>query len=362
MLDTLFGVEIPPALKFFLVFVFVLALIGVTAWLVRRFGAERFGGSSARGRQPRLAVVDAAAVDGRRKLVIIRRDNVEHLLMIGGPTDVVVEQNIVRAMGAPRDKVEPTLGRGLSVSETLTRPVPLGEGTMWPLQPQPETNGRTPPETNGRTPRAAPEEPVQWTWPAHPEPQRSSRPEARPEKPDILTNLSDELSARAAPPREPTLTRQVTPPPVSRPTPPAPAPAPEKIEKIEKITTVAEPDQNLADMANRLEPSLRRPSESRAAAEAPLSGRSEPMVPSPAPRITPESRIMPPEPRVTAPEPRVTAPEPRVPAPEPRVTAPEPRVTPPEQRPARADTKPKAVFDSLEEEMASLLGRPPGKT
>src|SRR5215207_10559367 len=98
MFDTLFGAEVSPALKFFIAFVIVLALIGVTAWLVRRFGAERFGGSSARGRQPRLAVVDAAAVDGRRRLVISRRDNVEHLLMIGGPTDLVVEQNIVRAV------------------------------------------------------------------------------------------------------------------------------------------------------------------------------------------------------------------------------------------------------------------------
>jgi len=129
MFETLFGAEVSPALKFFLAFVIVLALIGVTAWLVRRFGAERFGGSSARGRQPRLGVVDAAAVDARRKLVIIRRDNVEHLLMIGGPTDVVIEQNIVRAMGAPRDKVEPSLARALPTAETLTRPVPLGEGT-----------------------------------------------------------------------------------------------------------------------------------------------------------------------------------------------------------------------------------------
>ena len=100
MFDTLFGADVSPALKFFIAFVIVLALIGVTAWLVRRFSASGFGGSSARGRQPRLAVVDAAAVDARRKLVIIRRDNVEHLLMIGGPTDVVVEQNIVRAISA----------------------------------------------------------------------------------------------------------------------------------------------------------------------------------------------------------------------------------------------------------------------
>ena len=85
-------------LTFFFAFVVVLALIGLAAWLVRRFAGNRLGANANRGRMPRLAVIDAAAVDGRRRLVLVRRDNIEHLLMIGGPTDIVVEQNIVRAM------------------------------------------------------------------------------------------------------------------------------------------------------------------------------------------------------------------------------------------------------------------------
>ena len=83
---------------FIFAFVAVLALIGVAAWLVRRFASNRLGANTNRGRMPRLAVIDAAAVDGRRRLVLVRRDNVEHLLMIGGPSDIVVEPNIVRAM------------------------------------------------------------------------------------------------------------------------------------------------------------------------------------------------------------------------------------------------------------------------
>src|SRR6266702_8052483 len=92
------------ALTFVFAFVAVLALIGVAAWLVRRFAGNRLGANTQRGRMPRLAVIDAAAVDGRRRLVLVRRDNVEHLLMIGGPTDIVVEPNIVRAMPA-RDQM-----------------------------------------------------------------------------------------------------------------------------------------------------------------------------------------------------------------------------------------------------------------
>ncbi|MFT4119955.1 flagellar biosynthetic protein FliO, partial [Bradyrhizobium sp.] len=84
-------------ITFIVAFIVVLALIGVAAWLVRRFANSRLGANTQRGRMPRLAVIDAAAVDGRRRLVLVRRDNVEHLLMIGGPTDIVVEPNIVRA-------------------------------------------------------------------------------------------------------------------------------------------------------------------------------------------------------------------------------------------------------------------------
>ena len=102
MFETLFGAEMPLALRFFIAFVVVLGLIGATAYVVRRFGGDRLGTAASRGRQPRLAVVDAASVDGRRRLILIRRDNVEHLLMIGGPTDVVVEPNIVRAAAARR--------------------------------------------------------------------------------------------------------------------------------------------------------------------------------------------------------------------------------------------------------------------
>ena len=91
---------------FFFSFIAVLALIGLAAWLVRRFATNRLGANTNRGRMPRLAVIDAAAVDGRRRLVLVRRDNVEHLLMIGGPSDIVVEPNIVRATAA-RDQMSP---------------------------------------------------------------------------------------------------------------------------------------------------------------------------------------------------------------------------------------------------------------
>ncbi|MBV2185373.1 MAG: flagellar biosynthetic protein FliO [Rhizobium sp.] len=65
----------------------------IVLWLLRNRAPSPFvrGG---RNRQPRLQVLDAAAVDARRRLVLVRRDNVEHLVMIGGLTDIVIESGI----------------------------------------------------------------------------------------------------------------------------------------------------------------------------------------------------------------------------------------------------------------------------
>lgn len=60
-----------------------------------------------RNRKARLAVMDATAIDNYRRLVLVRRDDVEHLLLIGGSADVVVESNI-RLGGMPtRSAPEP---------------------------------------------------------------------------------------------------------------------------------------------------------------------------------------------------------------------------------------------------------------
>lgn len=70
-----------------------LLCLALVLWIIRGRPSSPFirGG---RNRAPRLAVLDAAAIDTRRRLVLIRRDDVEHLLMIGGPTDIVIETRI----------------------------------------------------------------------------------------------------------------------------------------------------------------------------------------------------------------------------------------------------------------------------
>src|SRR5215470_9524627 len=251
------------AVTFIFAFVAVLALIVVAAWLVRRFANNRLGANPNRGRMPRLAVIDAAAVDGRRRLVLVRRDNVEHLLMIGGPTDIVVEPNIVRAQA--RGDQLPQRPPG---AEPPPRIAPLPDAASWlngevhhPEQQTPEPprparpsfaddlrrperrsegltglTGLTPEPANGR-----------------PEPKVETRPEPRPEPIPQRMARNEPLVPRPS--------RQQPEPPLkmparaeraaaSQPPPPVPVPAAPPTPPAQTA------DQNLAEMAQRLEAAL----------------------------------------------------------------------------------------------------------
>ncbi|MGA8612490.1 MAG: flagellar biosynthesis protein FliO [Xanthobacteraceae bacterium] len=298
--------SMPFPIQFFLAFLVVLGLIAGTAWVVRRFGTGRIGTAATRGRQPRLGVVDHASVDSRRRLLIIRRDNVEHLVMVGGPTDVVVETNIVRGAAATRDLA---IARVPAGADTLSRAIPLpdsaGNGS-WPLQPEPAAGGSV-----ARFARSEPEEPASWPSPSQPEaPARANR--------ETLTALHDELSSRPVPlPRSRQQTSQRPPPPEPRMSSAQPS--------------VAEPgvavDQSLAEMAHRLEAALRKPT------AKPDTARDT--RPIPMPRSA-------------------------TPAEEPDLLD-DLGTTPPRAADTRQPNAGKMLYDSLEQEMASLLGRPTGK-
>jgi flagellar protein FliO/FliZ len=306
-MSSLFGVELPTPVNFVIAFVFVLLLIGAAAWVVRRFGGTRID-AAARGRQPRLAVVDSAAVDNRRKLVIIRRDNVEHLLMIGGPSDVVVETNIVRA-GAVATRDTPP-----ARSDAVATPrMPQADPTPWPLQPEPAPAPapmavQPPLPRVERAPRAPADDAWAETQPEHILPPQAI-PEVRPVRPaDTLADLAEEFAQ--AP--EPIAVRpsQVQPPraAASFTAMSAPQPAPAA-------------DQSLAEMAQRLEAALRRPMAQKIVAETQ--------------RVTATLDV--------------------------RAGTPKAVMPPRAERSAAPAVKPQSQQGNLEQEMASLLSRP-GKT
>jgi hypothetical protein len=197
----------------------------------------------------------------------------------------------------------------------------------------------------------ASEEPMLWPGerPSEPQAPAAAAPpgapptrERRARAGDPLAELADELSRAPAVP-EPAEQRRV---PRLQPAPPAPEPAPK-----------SPADQNLSEMAQRLEAALRRPGktdDTRGAAGAP---RTEPAPDTPAaappfarPEPTPRRPFRSDDARGGA------AGAPKVPS--------EPAAPASDDASRNAEGKPgqqKSFYDSLEQEMASLLNRPPQK-
>ncbi len=84
---------------------FGLALIGALALAQRRLGLTPRISKSLGNADRRLHIVDVANVDGKRRLVLVRRDRVEHLILLGPSSETVVET------GIPVSAAEPTAAR-----------------------------------------------------------------------------------------------------------------------------------------------------------------------------------------------------------------------------------------------------------
>ena len=82
-------------LYLFLLALFVLAVLAAI-WVFRSYLGGQSPMAALFGPKPerRLEIIEHATIDGRRRLMLIRRDDVEHLIMTGGPVDVVIETGI----------------------------------------------------------------------------------------------------------------------------------------------------------------------------------------------------------------------------------------------------------------------------
>jgi len=75
-------------LRFVAAFGFIIGLILVCAWGARRMGLTPQIGATENNK--RLAVIETLNLDAKRKLILIRRDDKEHLLLVG-ETDMTIE-------------------------------------------------------------------------------------------------------------------------------------------------------------------------------------------------------------------------------------------------------------------------------
>lgn len=403
-MSSLFGLEAPRAVQFAIAFAIILILLVLLGLVLRKVWGGRLimpgSDRSGRSRQPRLGIVDVYDLDRQRQLLLLRRDNVEHLLLIGGPNDVVIETNIVRVAGArvPAPAVDIGAER---FEPSLDQP---------PRAPQVESNGRPsiesqlaaqlgsfvrrPSEESDIEEELSPVATVSAPVPAHPEPVLKPDAVAVSGSPAIqglraearTPSFQNTPPAPPVPPAErPEPRPPFTPPPFqsrATPVPPAsPVLPPEPVRPPEPAASErAAPDATLlSDMAKQLEEALKRPASPVpppvAAAPAPVAMASPtvhedisdeedaPLEPTPVEEEPVASYDEPVEEEDLTEEPEASAPTPPAPPVEPvRVAPPAPASAPlPPQAKESASTQKAAdpfSVEDIEAEFARLLGRP----
>jgi flagellar protein FliO/FliZ len=76
--------------RFVIAFVFVMALILAIAWGLRRFGLAGPALSSP-GRKRRIHITESAVLDAKRRVVMIRCDETEYLVLLGHGNDLLLK-------------------------------------------------------------------------------------------------------------------------------------------------------------------------------------------------------------------------------------------------------------------------------
>jgi Meckel syndrome type 1 protein len=112
----------------------VAALVVLAVVILAILVIKSLGGSVRGRRGSRLGVSEYYEVDKMRRLVLVRRDGVEHLLMIGGERDLVIETGIAgyasvsvdaaMARRTPRPDVPTRSDEPVGDSGVTARPAP----------------------------------------------------------------------------------------------------------------------------------------------------------------------------------------------------------------------------------------------
>ena len=349
--------------------------------LVRMLFGGRLRMPGGRARQARLGIVDAFDLDRQRQLIIVRRDNTEHLIMIGGPNDLLIESEIVRVEArdfrdARREKTPEAAFPAAPGFTDARVPAPFtpverpdGKVAEDPLLPMPLPQ-TAPAEPQAGAPTVEPPPPARTpTFPLPPRrpPPTPERKPVPPKLPESVTRAdentpgiagSDPIPGPGAPPDirapgaaiPPVAPPRTIPPPFLKPLPPRPPVRPLPRTTPKPLTPAAAPNPSTLPAADAA-PKAADPISGTASVTPPLEPTTPivPARPTASPASTPNSGEAPPSPPAAP----VAAAAPPV-EPPPRATPSEPAPAPP----APATEGPDAL-ESLEEEMAKLLGRGP---
>lgn len=92
-MDTLSSTDLPQFLKLIIALAVVLSLMGGLAFILKKLGlAAQI--PNTRSDKRRLKIMESLPLDARRRLVIIKCDDKEHLIILGANNETVVKSDI----------------------------------------------------------------------------------------------------------------------------------------------------------------------------------------------------------------------------------------------------------------------------
>jgi len=84
--------DIADYVKFASALILVLAMMGILGLILKKINGGDIGGKL--GAPKRLSVIEQRMIDGKNKMVLIKRDDVEHLVILSNTDTIVVESGI----------------------------------------------------------------------------------------------------------------------------------------------------------------------------------------------------------------------------------------------------------------------------
>lgn len=81
-------------LRVIVAFAVVFGLLGLLGYALKYVSLRGIKLPGMKMRDQRLQIIESLPLDVRRRLVIVRRDDVEHLLLLGANQDIVVESDL----------------------------------------------------------------------------------------------------------------------------------------------------------------------------------------------------------------------------------------------------------------------------
>lgn len=95
--------DLPQFMRLIIALAIVIALMGGLSFILKKLGLAQNANLKS-GDKRRLKIVESLPLDARRRIVILQRDDVQHLVILGANGETLIEKDIPLVDGSDKIK------------------------------------------------------------------------------------------------------------------------------------------------------------------------------------------------------------------------------------------------------------------